>query len=115
MSCCGQKRESLAKPTPMRRDIAPATTPTPTRSMSFGNLNRDQPPLALAPDAPAARELPNVGFASIRLRYLARPPILVRGTTSGRSYRFSGEDPVQTVARADAPSLLASGHFRRET
>lgn len=57
---------------------------------------------------------PNPAFDSIRLRYLARSPILVRGTSSGRAYRFSGEEPVQRVARADAQHLLASGHFRRE-
>jgi len=50
----------------------------------------------------------------VRLRYLARAPILVRGTRSGASYRFSGQQPVQGVQDADAQALLATGHFRRE-
>lgn len=51
---------------------------------------------------------------ALRLRYLARLPVAVRGPASGRLYRFSGVEPVQPVARADAEALLASGHFRRE-
>lgn len=50
----------------------------------------------------------------VALRYLAQAPILVRGPASGRSYRFSGAAPLQSVARDDAPPLLASGHFRRD-
>jgi hypothetical protein len=50
----------------------------------------------------------------MRLRYLARAPILVRGARSGASYRFSASQPVQAVQRADAEALLATGHFRRE-
>lgn len=54
---------------------------------------------------------PSTAFGAVRLRYLARPPILVHGVASGRSYRFSGADPVRDVARADVAVLLASGHF----
>jgi len=50
----------------------------------------------------------------VRLRYLARAPILVRGTRSGASYRFSEQQPVQGVQHVDASTLLATGHFRRE-
>jgi hypothetical protein len=48
------------------------------------------------------------------LRYLARSPIVVRGSASGQVYRFSAQAPVQRVARVDAELLLASGHFQRE-
>jgi len=50
----------------------------------------------------------------VRLRYLARPAILVRGARTGASYRFSESQPVQPVQRVDAEALLATGHFRRE-
>jgi hypothetical protein len=50
----------------------------------------------------------------VRLRYLARAAILVRGARSGASYRFSESQPTVAVQRADAEALLATGHFRRE-
>jgi hypothetical protein len=50
----------------------------------------------------------------VSLRYLARSAILVQGSVTGRSYRFSERAPVQPVARADAAAMVASGHFRRE-
>lgn len=96
----------------LRREAAPIITPV--HPASFADAN-PQPPVRPAPlPAPAGCGAPNLTLGAIRLRYLARSPILVRGTTSGRAYRFSGEDPVQSVARADAQPLLASGHFRRE-
>lgn len=50
----------------------------------------------------------------MRLRYLARAPVLVRGARSGASYRFSEQQPTQAVQPADAEALLATGHFRRD-
>ncbi len=50
----------------------------------------------------------------MRLRYLARAAVLVRGPRSGTPYRFSENQPVLAVQRADAEAMLASGHFRRE-
>ena len=50
----------------------------------------------------------------MRLRYLARTAILVRGARSGASYRFSENQPILAVQHADAEALLATGHFRRE-
>lgn len=85
---------------------------TQVRPASFADANPQQPVRPAPP--PAGREAPNLALGAIRLRYLACSPILVRGTASGRAYRFSGEKPVQSVARADAQFLLASGHFRRE-
>lgn len=57
---------------------------------------------------------PGDGPGMVRLRYLARAPILVRGARSGASYRFSEQQPTQGVQRADAEALVATGHFRRE-
>jgi hypothetical protein len=50
----------------------------------------------------------------VRLRYLARSAILVRGARSGAAYRFSAQQPVMAVQRIDVEPLLATGHFRRE-
>jgi hypothetical protein len=48
------------------------------------------------------------------LRYLARSPIIVRGATSGREYRFSAAEPMQRVARADIEPLLRTPYFVRQ-
>jgi len=69
-------------------------------------------PTVAAPPLGAAS--PGDGPGMVRLRYLARAPILVRGTRSGASYRFSEQQPVQGVQHVDASTLLATGHFRRE-
>jgi hypothetical protein len=53
-------------------------------------------------------------FGAVRLRYLARSPVIVRGPVTGATYRFSGTDPVQPVARADRDALLRTGHFAQE-
>ena len=57
---------------------------------------------------------PGFPIGMVRVRYLARTAVMVRGATSGASYRFSANQPVQAVQRADAEALVASGHFRRE-
>ena len=67
---------------------------------------------AFAPAPPVAPSPAPIAGA-IRLRYLARAPILVRGARSGQAYRFSETQPVLGVQRADAQLLLATGHFRR--
>ncbi|MGN6525645.1 MAG: hypothetical protein ACTHL8_04600 [Burkholderiaceae bacterium] len=60
---------------------------------------------------PAARPADDRA-GTVRLRYLARAAILVRGT-GGAAYRFSESQPVLAVQRMDVEALLASGHFRR--
>jgi hypothetical protein len=50
----------------------------------------------------------------VRLRYLARAAVLVRGARSGAAYRFSEHQPVLAVHRMDVEPMLATGHFRRE-
>lgn len=60
-------------------------------------------------------QLPAVQLpGTVRLRYLARAPVLVRGASSGAAYRFSENQQVGIVQRADADALIATGHFRRE-
>ena len=59
---------------------------------------------------PAAAE---PAHAFVRLRYLERSPILVRGPASGQQYRFSADQPIQSVDARDAESLLGTRYFRR--
>jgi hypothetical protein len=47
------------------------------------------------------------------LQYQEKSPIAVHGSVTGRSYRFSGADPVQAVDAGDAEALLRTGFFRR--
>jgi hypothetical protein len=63
---------------------------------------------------PAASLASDQASGAVRLRYLARAPVLVRGARSGQAYRFSENQQVLNVQRADAELLLATGHFRRE-
>ena len=108
MACCGQKRAAMANATPMRRDALPVTTPARFTSVA------DAAP-ASKPAAPGALVSGQASVpGAIPLRYLARSPIVVHGPVSGRIYRFNAAEPVQLVGRADAQSLLATGHFRRD-
>jgi len=90
------------RPAPPR---APAPVPAPAPARVPVPARGDVVPAALTPG-----EEPGL----VRLRYLARAPILVRGVRSGASYRFSEQQHTQAVQRADAQALLATGHFRRE-
>ncbi|MEO5687743.1 MAG: hypothetical protein ABIR54_10285 [Burkholderiaceae bacterium] len=70
-----------------------------------------RPPTLISPPvSPASAQAAGL----VRLRYLARSAILVRGARSGAAYRFSAQQPVMAVQRADVEPLLATGHFRRE-
>lgn len=75
---------------------------------------RTLPATMPAAPAPAVAASPGAAGGMVRLRYLARAPILVHGARSGQSYRFSASEPVGLVRNADAVPMIASGHFRRE-
>lgn len=47
----------------------------------------------------------------LKVHYLGRPPIAVRGTISRELYHFSSFLPVQPVDARDAKYLLASALF----
>ena len=47
------------------------------------------------------------------LRYVERQGVVVRGPASGVEYRFTAENPVQSVEVRDVDSLLRSGLFMR--
>ena len=113
MSCCGNKR---AQATPLKTNLATPTS-RPFAAARPGAEGRPGTPAAVA--LPAVQrttgQLPAVQLpGTVRLRYLARAPILVRGAGSGAAYRFSESQPVVMVQRADADALVATGHFRRE-
>jgi hypothetical protein len=61
------------------------------------------------PARSVAARIPDVG--AVTLRYTATAPILVVGPATGRKYRFSSAEPVQSVARADARRMLATMLF----
>jgi len=46
------------------------------------------------------------------VQYVAIPPIVVRGQSTGRPYSFSAAQPVQQVDAADAPAMLRTRYFR---
>ena len=112
MSCCGMKRSSLVEPT---------TRPTATsRPFAADRPAAEARPTAFTPERsptpapPPVSPAPGQAPGLVRLRYLARSAILVRGSHSGAAYRFSAQQPVMGVQRADVDPLLATGHFRRE-
>jgi hypothetical protein len=49
----------------------------------------------------------------MRLRYVERNAVAVRGPASGIEYRFSADAPVRHVDVRDADALLRSGLFMR--
>jgi len=49
---------------------------------------------------------------SVVLRYLESAPIFAQGAVTGRQYRFSSRDRVQSVDARDAAHLLRTGFFQ---
>jgi hypothetical protein len=49
---------------------------------------------------------------SVVLRYVESAPFFAQGTVTGRQYRFSSREPVQSVDERDATVLLRTGFFR---
>ena len=54
------------------------------------------------------------GQGGVTLKYVEDSPILVRGSSTGRHYQFSGVSPVQEVDARDAMAMLRTGYFRRQ-
>jgi len=50
---------------------------------------------------------------TIDLRYMESAAIQVRGSITGRLYRFSAAQPLQAVDARDAAALLGTRLFRR--
>ncbi|MBM9513911.1 hypothetical protein [Desulfogranum marinum] len=100
MGCCGQKREALkkayAKSKPAEQAMESAQ---PIAKVSGGGQRDYSPP---TPHAPA-----------VSLRYGEQSPIIVQGAVTGRQYRFSGTDSVQSIDARDAVSLLRTNFFHQ--
>ena len=99
------------------RPLNPAApTSLPAVQRGAGQLPAVQRTAGLLPAVQKSDgQLPAVQLpGTLRLRYLAREPLLVRGAVSGSAYRFSQSQQVALVQRADADALLATGQFRRE-
>lgn len=84
MPCCGQKQT----------EWKPKDWSTPSRSTSEHSAT--------------------TGQGAVTLKYVEDSPILVRGSTTGRHYQFSGVSPVQEVDARDAVAILRTGYFRRQ-
>ena len=102
------------------RERCSRAPPTPTRTAATAAV-LSQPPLtrpitpALArPAMPAAARVPLSASPQqrVNLRYLERSPILVEGPATGRQYSFSAGNPLQSVDRRDAATLLRTRFFR---
>lgn len=95
MACCGQGRAAL-------RASQAASQP--------------RPPITLraAAGAGTARAMPaSPPRPVVPVRYLGAAPIVVRGTVSGRAYRFAAGSSVQPIDSRDVAGLLRKGIFRR--
>lgn len=98
--CCGQKRTAL-KSTPM-------TVASPATSSATQHAHKPfQSPGVVRP------ALASSLHSTVRLRYVAKSPILVRGLVTGREYSFSGAQPVLPVDARDAEALLRTQFFSR--
>jgi hypothetical protein len=78
-------------------------------SASSRRLTSDVRPTRAEPPSTAASQPADL----VELRYLDSPAVRVRGLASGRTYEFSGENPVQHVEARDAYALLNTHYFRR--
>jgi hypothetical protein len=81
MGCCGQQRAALSTARRLPRDAAA------------------RPPR------------PRVGAGPVALRFVGNGPVRVRGTASGRVYRFANAGEVQHVDARDAAALLRTRVF----
>jgi ribosomal protein L2 len=103
--CCGDKRATVA-----RQIINPQTSLRQSASQRTQSL-----------PASGANRVPRSGTAehgagawsSIKLRYLEKSPIRVRGPVTGMHYDFSAANPVALVEARDGEALLATRFFAR--
>lgn len=51
------------------------------------------------------------GYPTVKLRYMERSPILVRGPVTHQQYEFSAMHPIQSVDARDAAALLRTRFF----
>lgn len=90
--CCGSRRAAWrsASASPVRQAAGPPTS-TPQA----------------APAGPWAAG----GFPTVDVRYGESGEVELRGPVTGRAYRFSGVEPLQSVDARDAAILLRGAAF----
>lgn len=105
--CCGQKRSQIQNHLPQRK-YALATNRQPASPIkgAASPQPRAQPPTQVVQPVSAPEN-------SILLSYLETAPVRVRGLATGRTYEFSGSQPVRNVDVRDASSLLNTRFFKR--
>jgi hypothetical protein len=100
MSCCGQKRDEAARA---------------ARLTNFVTQRDERSRFAPAGAGPT----PGIAFSTpdpkllVTLRYRSRSPVIVRGSSTGKRYHFTGGGSMQAVDRRDAEALLATSLFER--
>lgn len=100
MGCCGKARANLSvSRAAMGRAVPPASS---AGASSAGAASGGVMP---------AKALAAAGGA-LQLRYTGPSDVVVRGPLTGKSYAFSQADPVRTVDRRDAETLLRTHYFR---
>lgn len=100
MGCCGKARANLSvSRAAMGRAVPPASS---AGASSAGGASGGVMP---------AKALAAAGGA-LQLRYTGPSDVVVRGPLTGKSYAFSQADPVRTVDRRDAETLLRTHYFR---
>lgn len=100
MGCCGKARANLSvSRAAMGRAVPPASS---AGASSAGGASGGVMP---------AKALAAAGGA-LQLRYTGPSDVVVRGPLTGKSYAFSQADPVRTVDRRDAETLMRTHYFR---
>jgi hypothetical protein len=100
MGCCGKARANLSvSRAAMGRAVPPASS---AGASSAGAASGGVMP---------AKALAAAGGA-LQLRYTGPSDVVVRGPLTGKSYAFSQADPVRTVDRRDAETLMRTHYFR---
>jgi hypothetical protein len=95
MGCCGKARANLSV---SRAAMGRAVPPASSAGAASGGV---MPAKALA-----------AAGGALQLRYTGPSDVVVRGPLTGKSYAFSQADPVRTVDRRDAETLLRTHYFR---
>jgi hypothetical protein len=100
MSCCGQKRDSIA---------------ADARSRNVVTQPHVQPrvaPVRPGPAAPAVSPAPDRNL-TVTLRYRGQSTLSDRGAQTGNRYQFSRGRTMHAVDRRDVEALVATGLFER--
>ena len=113
MGCCGQNRAALSNLPPANHPSTLGQAAWPSPSAGLSSPWSQGRPVADQTGHRSVGPTAAPGSRVIRLRYIERKPVMVRGPASGAEYRFSLDDAVQSVDLRDADALLRSSLFVR--